>query len=91
MISSGTAFFLVFTALYLLESVILCGGSAVIFYRRLSGALKYRFAKNLPEFGKVEAVHGSTLSAAASLFVTGSLPLFFSHKGFILCKREQSR
>ena len=82
MISSGTVFFLVFTALYLLESVTLCSSSAVIFYRGITGAVKYRFAKKLPEFGKVRLFIAPQFLPAASLFVTGSLPLLFSDKGF---------
>ncbi|HPS57366.1 MAG TPA: hypothetical protein PK514_04610 [Spirochaetota bacterium] len=86
MISSGTAFFLVFTALYLLESVTLCSSGAVIFYRGITGAVKYRFAKKLPEFGKGRLFIAPPFPPSASLFVTGSLPLLFSDRGFFSVK-----
>lgn len=82
MLSSGTAFLLFFTALYLLESVTLCSGSVVIFFRGATGAVKYRFAKKLPEFGRGRLYMAPLFPPAASLFITGSLPVFFSNRGF---------
>lgn len=82
MISSGTAFFLVFAALYLLESVTLCSGSAVVFYHGLTGAVKYRLSKNLPQFGKWRLFMAPPFFPSAPPSLTGSMPLLFSHKGF---------
>lgn len=80
--SSGTAFYLFFTALYLLESVTLCSGSAVLFWRGFSGAVKYRFARDLPRFWQGRLFMAPLLNPAASFFITGSMPVIFSGKGF---------
>lgn len=90
MISSGTTFFLVFTALYLLESVTLCDSNSVILYRGLTGKLKYKFTKNLPEFNKRKIFMAPLFPPAAQFYITGSIPLLFSHKGFFSANRNST-